>query len=791
MSSKLGQGLRLGPTIVSPFEALVESADDFIGIADPFGAVVYVNAAGRRLLGLAADFDVRQTTISQYHPESHHEAAFASLDKSANNEHWSGEFAFRHFVTHETIAVSGNVFPLRDDLGEIVAIANISRDLRGSQWSAEALRRSEGRLQRLVDSDVMGVVVATYDGRLLEANDAFLTMLGYDRADLEAGRLNWVKLTPPEYADVDRRAWENVRTSGSCDPFEKEYYRQDGSRVPVQIAAAILPDEVDAATAYVLDLTIQKAAEREVAIRERHYRELADALPQIVMTMTAEGQPDYFNRRWFDVTGRRGTYADWLEGIPLADRQRIDVVRANFREASFEGRAEIRLRDRAGNDRRHQVTLQPMRDELGATVKWLVVMSDVEEQRRHDERASVLAELSRALGQSLDLRRTFRMFLDAIVPTFADWALINLVEDDGRTRTAAVAHADDAHRSSLESLVGTTYVVADAQAGTPAVMRSGQPLFYTKETIAGAMQPVVPAARSMFQEIGYDSLIIVPLIGPDGTICGTLNVIRDRMREAFTIEDVSWCEQIAQRATVAIVNARDFEREHRVADVLQHAALPRALPLSDDYLLSAHYQPGNSEALIGGDWYDALRLDDGVLVLAIGDVAGSGLEAAVTMAKMRQTIRGVALVRADPAVMLSAAHRALRADADERFVTAFVAVYNPRTRVLQYASAGHPSAFLVSGARAVPLTTGGPPLGLLDVQAGVVGVIDVPAGAVLVLYTDGLIESKHDAIQGEAELIAVLERDDVLARDRPASALAEVLLPGGARDDIAILIARF
>ncbi len=104
------------------------------------------------------------------------------------------------------------------------------------------------------------------------------------------------------------------------------------------------------------------------------------------------------------------------------------------------------------------------------------------------------------------------------------------------------------------------------------------------------------------------------------------------------------------------------------------------------------YVPASDRELLGGDWYDALRLNDGRIVISVGDVAGSGLPAAVIMASMRQVIRGVAQVYADPIAMLDAADRTLKTEYPDTFVTAFVGVLDPVARTLTHASAGHPSA---------------------------------------------------------------------------------------------------
>jgi PAS domain S-box-containing protein len=128
------------------------------------------------------------------------------------------------------------------------------------------LEQREAKIRRLVDANVVGVLVSDDDGRIVEANDAFLEMVGYARDDLTSGRLRWPELTPPESRVASERAVAQLRATGTCDVFEKEYFRRDGSRVPVLVGAAAVDGPGSQAVAFVLDLTERKRAEEE---RER------------------------------------------------------------------------------------------------------------------------------------------------------------------------------------------------------------------------------------------------------------------------------------------------------------------------------------------------------------------------------------------------------------------------------------------------------------------------------------------------------------------------------------------
>lgn len=137
------------------------------------------------------------------------------------------------------------------------------------------LAEREARIRRLVDANIIGIFVWEVEGPILEANDAFLRMVGYDREDLFRGCLSWKKLTPPEWLEIDeqKRVPEHRRT-GTVQPFEKEFFRKDGSRVPVLIGAAYFEEGGNQGVAFVLDLTERKRAEEEARASEARYREV-------------------------------------------------------------------------------------------------------------------------------------------------------------------------------------------------------------------------------------------------------------------------------------------------------------------------------------------------------------------------------------------------------------------------------------------------------------------------------------------------------------------------------------
>jgi PAS domain S-box-containing protein len=147
------------------------------------------------------------------------------------------------------------------------------------------LQQREAKVRRLIDSNIIGIYIVDLEGRVTEANEAFLHMVGYNRDDLDSGRVRWTALTPHEWRDASERAVAELKVAGSVKPFEKEYLRKDGTRVPVLVGAATF-GEGDQGVAFVLDLTERKEAEENLRESERRYREAQAELAHVTRVTT-------------------------------------------------------------------------------------------------------------------------------------------------------------------------------------------------------------------------------------------------------------------------------------------------------------------------------------------------------------------------------------------------------------------------------------------------------------------------------------------------------------------------
>ena len=522
-------------------------------------------------------------------------------------------------------------------------------------------------------------------------------------------------------------------------------------------------------------------AELEAAEGDLRYRSLANTVPQLIWTANAAGEIDYVNDRWVDYTGldvRETRGAGWLSA--LDERGRL-TPRVAWNESLRLGRpfgGEYRLRNAAtGRLRWFLVDVIPMTDETGAIARWIGTCTDIDRSKRTEEREAFLAAAGDRLSASLDLNATLATIADVITGSMASWSRVDLIAEDGRFVNASVSSTMIAEEAELRTLLGNGVgsgltelfaVVIDAR--EPLVERDGT-------LLAGPARGV----RSV-------NHVLVPLISGE-TALGVLTL--GHVDEAWPdVEDLAIARDFGRRAAQALDHARRYERERATADSFQRAMLPHVLPDLPNVTFSASYSAASETRRVGGDFYDAFVLPNGRVALTIGDVTGHGLEAAVIMGEIRQSIRAAASFEdAPPSTILDRASRLLIGSGRGVFVTAVFGVLDPHTGVLEYATAGHPSPVVYDGHAPARLPGSGLPIGLRD-DDGVDFALTLPAACTIVLYTDGLIEFARDLDEGERRLdeaIAALDGD--YPADVADAIKLRVLGDEQATDDIAILTA--
>jgi PAS domain S-box-containing protein len=285
---------------------------------------------------------------------------------------------------------------------------------------------------------------------------------------------------------------------------------------------------------------------------------------------------------------------------------------------------------------------------------------------------------------------------------------------------------------------------------------------------------------------GDQATVAQPIVAGDDVI-GVLHVAF-RSAHAFASWELAFIETLASQTGQALVRARMYERDHAAAVALQQTLLPPALPPAEGVALDAAYVPARQEANVGGDWYDAILLDDGTLAFCVGDVVGHGLAAATAMGQLRNAIRAYLLEDISPGQVLRRLNRYARSLGEGAFSTTVVATLDPTRTIWCFASAGHPPPLVVSDGRARYLELHGPPVGAMDEfdYEATQETLTRPARAIL--YTDGLVERPGPLAKGLAQL---LELGQESADEGPveAAGLVRAMLGGGDPvDDVALLV---
>jgi len=247
--------------------AIVESSHDAIIGESLEGNILSWNLGAERLYGYSAA-EALGKPLSILAPPNQATAILEVLEKVKQGERLEQFETLRMRKDGKQINVALTVSPIKDAIGKIVGASIIARDITARKRAEEALSRSEARARRLIDSNIIGIAIGDLDGRLLDANNAFLKIVAYTRADVLSGKMRWDTMTPPEYHNSDRQAVDQLRNAGVAAPWEKEFFRKDGSRVSVLIGVTTLAtkEEDIECISFVIDISERK--QLEVQLRQ-------------------------------------------------------------------------------------------------------------------------------------------------------------------------------------------------------------------------------------------------------------------------------------------------------------------------------------------------------------------------------------------------------------------------------------------------------------------------------------------------------------------------------------------
>ena len=281
------------------------------------------------------------------------------------------------------------------------AAISINKDIKKEKQQREELLQSYAPMKRLAESNIIGILVTDTSGNIYEANDAFLRMVGYTRPDLQAQRLRWDEMTPPEYHQISQRAIAEVKLSGVCTPFEKEYIRQDGSRVPVLVGSAVVPEYEYKNVCFVLDLSEQK-------VTALKFQQLTENIHEVFwMTDLNTQQVLYVSPAYEEIWGRNcehiyNNILSFSESIHPEDRDR--VIRAVSTQPEGGYKQEYRIVRPDGSLRWIWDRAFPIRNSQQSVYRIAGIAEDITERKQLEETLQKQAE---ALEQANRLKDEF------------------------------------------------------------------------------------------------------------------------------------------------------------------------------------------------------------------------------------------------------------------------------------------------------------------------------------------------------------------------------------------------
>jgi serine phosphatase RsbU (regulator of sigma subunit) len=357
-----------------------------------------------------------------------------------------------------------------------------------------------------------------------------------------------------------------------------------------------------------------------------------------------------------------------------------------------------------------------------------------------------LAAASAELASSLDYESTLSVVAHLAVPQFADWCVIELL-DDGVLRPLAIAHPDSWLESRILELQKRYPSDPESKRGAYEVVRTGR-----SELVPEISDDMLVAAAidethlQVLRDLQFRSALQVPL-QVRGRVFGVITWVAGEDGRRFSAEDLAFGEDLARRAAVAIDNSQLHSQIRDVAVRLQQAVLPASLPRIEGWEVAARYRPaGRTE--VGGDFYDVVPLADGRLVSFVGDVMGRGVAAASAMAQMRSALRTLIALDPDPRAVMSGLD-ALFAQYDlDRVVTVVYALADPLAGSVQVINAGHPRPIMIEGAGRTDDIVCGRSL-ILGAGGADREVVTRPfvVGDTLLMFSDGLIERRHEDLE--------------------------------------------
>ncbi|MBT2451362.1 SpoIIE family protein phosphatase [Streptomyces sp. ISL-43] len=668
----------------------------------------------------------------------------------------------------------------------------------------------------LLDVLSVAAVVLDTEGRITLWSPQAQDLFGWSAKDA-LGRYAAKLLVAEEYVDLVRELFAKVMAGGGAWAGVFPIRHKDGSTKLVEFRNMRLLDERGGvyALGIACDEAVLRGVERDLALSVRLVAQsplglavLDTDLRYVLVNPTLErinGLPadQHLGRTvgealpFLDTEVIEASMRQVLDtGVPLLDQFAIGRTPADpDREHAWSG-SYYRLEDPGGRVIGVALSMVDVTDNYQATT------AAAEARRRLD----LIARASVTIGTTLNLKRTARELAGLVVADLADLASVDVLDSvlEGSVTSAPGPGTGQALFMALA--IAASYETDAVRAADPVGERTTYPAERLVTRCVTGGRPVLvshiarpdlrriardEAAADLLAREGAHSYMAVPLTAR-GQVLGVLGLVRTRNPLPFNHDDVTLAVELATRAAIAIDNARWYQHAADTALTLQRHLLPHPPPQAAGLQIAYRYQPAAAASGIGGDWFDAIPQSKDKTALVVGDVMGHGVHAAATMGQLRTATRTLADLGLDPARVLRHLDH-ITAGLDQTIATCVYATWDPHRSRCRVALAGHPPPVVIRSGQApvlldlpagVPLGTCG--LGGPDFQTTV---LDLTPGDRLVLYTDGLVETRDEALDDRLDLLLSLLTDPGLSPEATCDRLLAALRHPDAADDVALVIA--
>lgn len=542
-------------------EQLADTMPQIVWTAGPDGSIDYFNARWYEYSGMSPDASL----ASEGWVNAVHVDDLAILKEVRNLAIGQGQI----FETEVRVRNRAGIYrwhlvrslPVTDEQGALVRRFGTATDIDDRKRAEESLRENEERFRLLTEAMPQLVWSGRPDGSIDYCNQRWLDFTGLTIEQVRGD--GWAVALHPDDLDRTLAAWKKATETGQAYQVEQRFLGKDG--LYRWFLSRALPLRAEDGTVLrwygtSTDVTEEKRTREVLRESEARFRQLADAMPQIVWTAQPDGTLEYLNKRWFEYAGISPdpfqSTDSWMSYVHPEDRERVREAAAKAHSSDGVLEVEYRLRDRTGAYRWQLGRSMPVQDGSGNVVRRFGTATDIHDRKRAEYDARFLAEASAALASPLDESHALKQVAQLAVPFFADWCVVDMVAEEGDVRRLVIAHIDPAKIDVINELERRYPTAPASRHGAYQVIRSGLSEMITEITVAMLEAGARDAEHlKLLLEIGPRSYLCVPVTGQAGTI-GAISFGAAESGRRFGPQELCLAEDLARRAAISIDNAR-------------------------------------------------------------------------------------------------------------------------------------------------------------------------------------------------------------------------------------------